>query len=643
MDATNDINLSLRQIRENLGKPIYEGLLDIQQFKKTQIESENAFFDNLECLSLTGLRKGGQALLQKRKRRGKENYIAVSYTWSPEEDEDGSCGGFAVENPCTHWRKSVEVRDGIMKRTIRFLSSVGRCELFWIDRECVNQDKTTSRGRKENEEGLQAMGLVYQYSKFSIALLNRCIKSAEQLILLYALMSGNLVYKEGISLTNVGIKKANKVLKLVDWIASTSWWKRAWTFHEDYKAGVKMIYLIRHSMNLERQKDSLKDIFGNIPGELRLTSTKFREETTRFCLALRRSRNKNHPQWEVCQRILKTAGKYTALSEDVDNMDKISKVMSWRIFEDVGMRQISQHWDRLDIAANCCNYAARLHRDQLESDEKSLSLAFLAVFLLNGEIMLNSEECKQDDEETLNQNIFSFLRTRSDNTLESPVYKELTFFKGCRFENTKLTELGIQTKGHLWILRRTFKFRPSLESRSLPQYNHNLLSDFEIECLKQLAENLRSKKLGNTYPLLAKDIEDYYNGVRRLSRFAEKHMSLMASSLVSAMFEPQREFMLGCPVQNGRSSYHAIFVSEEGQNLRGQVVFTAASNSSKDLRDVDKYVNLRIGKVAAVTAGKEVVVGDWMNGLCFLQKEGRTEVTFGWPEVLKSSPHGSGK
>jgi hypothetical protein len=33
--------------------------------------------------------------------------------------------------------------------------------------------------RRVNEEGVQAIGLVYQYSKFSVTILNRRIKLAE--------------------------------------------------------------------------------------------------------------------------------------------------------------------------------------------------------------------------------------------------------------------------------------------------------------------------------------------------------------------------------------------------------------------------------------------------------------------------------
>lgn len=176
---------------------------------------------------------------------------------------------------------------------------------------------------------------------------------------------------------------ALEVVELLDYITSDKWCTRAWVFQEDYRSAVKINILIPHSLCLSDQQ--AKEKWCGVPGELQVNSAYFHEESTLFCRAFRR---KEGHEWQTgcarCEDILKRAGRYNILCK---HGDLASKAMSPFIFADIGSKNISVASDLLAIAANCCDYSARLNTKILKGNSCSLSISVLAFYLLNGEII----------------------------------------------------------------------------------------------------------------------------------------------------------------------------------------------------------------------------------------------------------------
>ncbi|KAJ3553454.1 hypothetical protein NPX13_g10883 [Xylaria arbuscula] len=144
-------------------------------------------------------------------------------------------------------------------------------------------------------------------------------------------------------------------------------------FQENYVARKNMTLLIRHPPDLEiRKRES--NIFGDVPGELCINSAEFCHQATRLCLALRMHGVKGIDQ------VVDTAGEYRLLLQSSDSMTA-------KIINDVERRDAEHALDRLPIIANCCQYSVRLHTQSQQAP--SLSLATLAMCLLNGEILHN--------------------------------------------------------------------------------------------------------------------------------------------------------------------------------------------------------------------------------------------------------------
>jgi hypothetical protein len=339
------------------------------------------------------------------------DYIAVSWVCSAEPGEDDAAGSYLIDSGAGGQQLRSVVRDAVLKRVIKYATYFDN-KPFWIDQICINQ-----ANEGEKEVAIQAMDLVYSLSKNSVAIINRHIGTRDELYILIMLMKGTYskdIKRKGVRINSNGHllspTRCGEALKLIERLTSTSWWMRAWTFQEDYKAAVNMVLLISHHPSLEQLKRS-KKIFGSVPGELCVKSTNFRTEVTKFCQAYLNEFCGDQKNVKVCKEILGRAGKYTILlrEKSQDGDDVFRKPMAPTILADIAVRQITKPWDRLAIVANCCDYGIRLNVDELRCRKFSHSLALLAQHLLNGEIVNNGQSNKHG----FSQDIFDFLKDRS--------------------------------------------------------------------------------------------------------------------------------------------------------------------------------------------------------------------------------------
>jgi hypothetical protein len=541
-----------------------------------------------------------------------------------------------------------KVRDIVLNRVIKYMEYRGS-ELFWIDQECIDQDDN-----KGKDVAMQSMGSVYSLSNLPVGLLSVPIESEEHLDLLTELLDGDLVKDNGEQKRQLLVTRARAwiALEFLNQLTSDKWWSRAWIFQEDYLSQTKMMLLIPHSPILEYRKRARYDLFNKLPSELCVNSATFRTKATEFCLAYKKMEWNNPRRYsDICNKILQKGGKYTILlREPAENKeDMICKSMSPSIFTDIGKRGITDHWDLLAIAANCCGYSNYLITTRLKAMKCSLSLSILTLYLLNGEIIWNNTTSGID---ALRDNIFDFLKEQSLNNFNLPIAKrELTFIKRCRFPDVKLLENGIKTTGQLWKLGKVIDTRKFSHNLPWEEPSADGLGLYRRR-LKQLASELASGKHGRKYKTLARGIVDYLKQDAGLEDdivvkagdkcFAKEYEDLMVETLVQAIEEGKNlrlahraNITTKKQAKRTYTPYRGIFVTDSYEMFERKwqsYVFTASDYSGY----IEKHVSLDVNWDGTISKGlPRIITKGWINGLCF-GKYPLVNVVFPWPASLLS-------
>ncbi|KAH7471506.1 hypothetical protein FOMA001_g13233 [Fusarium oxysporum f. sp. matthiolae] len=313
-------------------------------------------------------------------------YIALSYTWKPSDEERSvHNGGYLVEDLCSGNLLPSSVRNTVFSRMQSYMNYVP-AKYLWIDKHCIQQEEGEAK-----EIGMQAMDRVYSLSRYPVTLLSRTIKTSEQLELLIEILSEDFVVRgEGqyeISRSKT-LERARRALDLLNYITSDPWFSRGWTYQENYRGGSRMRLLITHASSIRAQKPS--NYVGSLDGELCIKSWEFYEQATKLCLAYK-SRQPRSNCWES---IISKAARYQVLLQSDDSDDDSAEgdhsapvSMSPTIIEDIASRALDKEWDRLAIISNCCQYAIRLDSTKLQG-KHSLGLSLLALCLVNGDSLI---------------------------------------------------------------------------------------------------------------------------------------------------------------------------------------------------------------------------------------------------------------
>ena len=647
-----DTSSSLDDIQDRASSSIVSTLLDLQEHGEFDVRSSD-WIENLDiiypCASKRSRKRQWDGTMvadnfEKKlfRRRNfnahnrKKRYIALSYTWRPLSDQDSSCGAYLVQSRDRRFKCS-RVRDQVFDRAIAFVNYCKykrpkkrpeiRISGFWIDQECIDQ-----KNEAEKQRAIQSMERVYINSFYSVALLSVRIKLRSHLQdLIYILERTDPPGNED-------ERRVSGVLDLLEYITSDPWWERGWTFQEDYCASTKMVLLIRHSSSLTELKEENSELLDDLEGELCITSADFRSQATRFCMEYR-SQFK-----ERCDKILDRAGKYNVqlLELDREGNATIRKSMSPTIFSNVGQRKIGVESDRLAVIANCLGYLVRLDTKKVERRKCSLSIAMLALFLLNGEILMNDPDISRP---ALERGIFDYLKHQSLRTFQPPdIRQKLTFIKRCRFPDVQLSEEGILTSGHLWRLGRTVENAKA--TLPLPGGSGRHLNFYQRKRLDQLARHLSSGELGRRYQPMASAIEAHLDEDEtwhsKYITFSKEYKDLMAKEIVKAM-DDRRSLRLGCiiPHENHKKSvpYQGIFISEAGDSRMETetYVFTAVRPAEKSIDGIEKHVSLVVKLLSdsPQRGPAQLVIKRWINGLFFFDRSSPiTDAVFPWPESL---------
>jgi hypothetical protein len=285
----DDKDQSLHRLSLTHRESIISQLVDIGSESNQQEHAKYLpFVQYLQCLRPEGLelrRTSINAFYEKQ-------YIALSYTWDASEYEDEESGRYYVEGWNDNGLEQSKVRNCVLDRVVSYMRYTNM-QLLWIDRLCIRQDVcddacTHHIHCTQKRDAMQAMDVVYQFSSHPVAVLGRPVQIESELHILADILSGALVVGDEPRLSRkTTVREARKALYLLYEITQDRWWRRAWTFQENYGGGVRMRLLIRHDPSLERQKPRHRG-FGNIPGELCVLSVDFSREATRLCLAFRK-------------------------------------------------------------------------------------------------------------------------------------------------------------------------------------------------------------------------------------------------------------------------------------------------------------------------------------------------------------------
>ncbi|KAI5862509.1 hypothetical protein GGS23DRAFT_570549 [Durotheca rogersii] len=314
--------------------------------------------------------------------------------------------------------------------------------------------------------------------------------------------------------------------------------------------------------------------------------------------------------------------------------------MSPLIIEDIEKRQLRLPLDRLPIIANCCQYRVRLDGTELVKRGHSVSLAILALFLLNGEILYN----RPDNEirvSVAHNNVTHFLNAQAFNRYSPPQLAHgLTYNKSCRFIDVKLTRRGIRTRGHLWKLRCCIDTSKLPKTLSYVEDNGSLSRD-ERRNLMLLANKLGEEGFSCLY-------EEIYIYLKRggtfryRNSFAEEYQYYMAKELATAVSEG-RLLRLGAlwSPSDKYSPYRGIFICDQsGPDNLPDYVFTASreKEAGHDRHlpdDVDRHVSLEVDYTVGKGQLPLLRTRRWIHGLCFFYGCPRIDVVFPWPSTIK--------
>ncbi|KAI1632663.1 heterokaryon incompatibility protein-domain-containing protein [Biscogniauxia mediterranea] len=635
-EDSDDMHCSLSEIRRSrLGSKITTQLVGIQSALIGQEKSLD-FIRNLECLYFNS--PESTYLSRCNIDASESRYVALSYTWQPSPLEtDRSNGAYRVKQRGSSVFEPSPVRDSVLFRVKKYMAYRG-VRYLWIDQHCIEQEEGNAK-----QIGMHAMDRVYSRSEFPVALLATTINSSEERKLLVDILTGKLVYDDGdrLRLSSWTTRnQASTALKLLKEIVSDTWFERAWTFQENYRAGTRMVLLIKCPLS-----NTSADVLESFDGELCVPSAGFYDQATKLCLAYGSSGPRS-------RYILQRVGKYTILLQrrGPRGESHAPKSMSPRIIADLAARKLMTSWERLTIAANCCQYSVRLNCAQLRANGHSLSLAMLALCLLNGEILANHRTANFNIANAQSSTVVKFLETQLLN-LRPPPYllKGLTFNKGCRFNEVRLTEEGVQTKGHIWECRKfisTRNFRRSRYRSHRSSWSEmgqlNRLGPIKRMRLKKLARMLLSRGEDYLHDRLMQFIKMRYDAREHLT-FSKAWQVLMAIMIAEAI--GQGKTLCTARIFNERRA-SAIFIVENARNSTrvsrnewpGSTAGRAAFKAPKyvftsfcpenndnwgifDRNDLDRHVTMEVDSDnLGYSPLPRLFTGRWIYGLCFFDK-----------------------
>jgi hypothetical protein len=545
------------------GKSVVDAILEIQEnyaHEDDRPDTSDNWFRRLKCLSVyPGKEKALKRSVRNPENFSERDYIAVSYSFeSAHESLNKHTLDFEIHGPGNKAPQKFKTRDIVLERVLKYAKSDAvRCQYFWIDQECFDQNNP-----EEHQAAMDSMDLVYKHSDFPVALLEITFGPREVYLM------GILVFCDC-----VWPSKDDSMVAMLRHVQTDRWWQRAWTFQEEYLASTKMDILIRHNLRRGTHIDSR---LGCIEGEVCVSAIEFRERSTNFLSKLIRRNTTSEELRKTCMSLRRTFHRYNETTEP-----GMGKAMSSIVFGDLERRKMSKSYDFLPIAANVCDYRVRLRSDQLaelaEDLSYSVGLCALAMYLLNGEIIHHKDSIANP---AIGVGLSEYLDTICFNKLRSPPTPfELSWFKMCRLHPVRLSSEGIITRGHVWHVQA--KLVTSNWKRARFREPQGLgLNEFERDRLLDLMDGL--KQFG-IYEGLWQDLDNYLAEEARLQYPPEwpmDHMNLMAKEIVDAICGGRNLYV--ATLEESPEAFSTFSLGDDEDGCSEMDVDSGASDSEYD-------------------------------------------------------------
>lgn len=597
----------------------------------TENKKSISWAEELECLRS----ESANTLVRTKLPRDAPYYVAVSYSSEATSPGSNVTGGYEFYT-LSHQCLTSEVRDDILRRVIRYCRYVGIPD-FWVDKDCQNPG--------EHQIVMDSMDLVYSQSKFPLGVLD-ILLGQEELDLLHALLSGSLVLdrnedgdQTGVPVLTCNSTSTESTLKLLSHVRKDRWWTRAWIFQEEYLGGLQMKLLIRHEPDaIKRESHD----FGTLDGEICMSACHFREEATRFLLAVSRDDTRHDSLEHGPESLLEVFGKYNVLYYLGER--HANRAMSSRIFTDVWQREVTEPYDRLPVVANACDYAYRFSASALQEkygNTDKLNACALTMYLRNGEVITDAEEITSLPDPA---DLSSYLERISFKNFDPPVYgKQLTWLKRCRFSDVRLRKCGIETKGYLWRKYESIDTsncgrrrhppqlgRPTWDKRLMDCHRDRLLdlADYLFECDGEFRAKRR---------IAARYLREFVqedSGAEHPLDSPKTYMNQMAKKIVQAIYKGDQ--LVIADLGKFKEAV-AIFVSPREMKLLW--AFTSWHNDLKpddDGRRRVRHLSLHVEIDDSNDVLPHMRNKGWVNGLAFFKKVPVSNVVVRWPEAWKN-------
>lgn len=575
-------------------------------------------------------------------------YLALSYVWKNSAHEGKVQHSWQVRGRGCDEGSTCRVRDSVLDRVVRYMQSRGVYHL-WVDKECIDSENT-----RERQQALQCMDLVYCASEEPLAVLSVPIRTRIELAMLQSLLNDQLVamVDDRGTLMSLQIKDHHeeeqiyRVLDLLHRMTSDDWWSRAWCFQEEYRATKDMKLLIPHYLGTDVPDDT--EIFGDLTGsgELTISSSTFRQQTTRFILAYVTTAKTHGKMYDrgTCLQILGRAGDYALLSQygHILDLEAKGKSTSTLVLNDLQHKNYTVPSDMLNIAANCNVYYRTMNTGLIDNYKASMSIAMLTMWFLNGEIFWNdgnADPGRGNRAWIEDQNVFTHLDSIAfDACPEIGEQSRLAYRRKLRFLRPKLMSKGVETYGHLFHLTQVIKLDAESVSTSDPaQAFLNVASELK---------NVDSKFAARLEKFVAEEFNQGHADFAWASRHA---MSLSATNLITRLRErPYLAFGILANRDDGSTSGEVdagIFaVNSLALSPDSSFVFNSWQQGSrgapwyKNQPEEDKYVSLKVSIVedSLNSASPLLCTEAWVDGLCFYEGATQHPYTFPWPKHFYS-------
>ncbi|KAI4701275.1 hypothetical protein J4E81_003015 [Alternaria sp. BMP 2799] len=495
-------------------------------------------------------------------------YIAVSWKWE-ESHHDRLYGAtkppvfdYQIKRPDAPAHKS-SFPGRYMDRVIRFAQSKSiNASKLWIDKECIYQRREDEHIFPEDKElGVQIMDVVYGGSTLSVGLLTVELAREHEIDLLSKLLQGE-IFANPRSQSSPGLGPEvdeRAVQMLILRILSDPRWSRGWIFQEDHLASHRMILLIPCPRGIRKDRGYN---FGDTMGELQVRLKDFRQSVTMFCKATYKDQGRwpnteflgKAKQYNICNKRLVFGGPgipqvSRRLWRDDSSDESNPKVEAYptttnSVLEDICNRSLEHEEDRIAILANALRFNKRLNlaKDSplLEVGQYSLSVALLALVLMNGEILRDVSLQKDPMTFTLQ----SYLDACQYRFVVPNLRYRQSFVDRCRFRSPIITPRGLETKGFLFTL---LPKRPSKDRAH--RYNPLLLTTSDRKTLSPMGGGpmLGGKKLNKNahtvLNLVVRKLEALWPG-SKLARHMLRHLSLDQRQRQGEVVPPSASYVL---------------------------------------------------------------------------------------------------